>query len=1675
MSLIITSGYTGSTQLIPTSGYGISDNSIKYFLLDSAELPSPNVLRARFSRKPNTSGINIVKGNFVANWTLVNSDNVNIPIQVASVFIGDDEVIDLTLFSDLLPGSYTLTVAATVQSADLPIGFTLANTSVPFELTEVQDDPISHFAQATTSFTAGSELAALASSDNSDEDFQVCFDSVNKLFNPAYRGKDGWKQLIAAIAKGDCNVSTQAKNTYDQFFTSSASGRHLTTRGHDYMVPRPANTGMHDEPYRDLIISTSAEKLTQISLLRALSVFYGLDATHAFAETENQEPYAIDDGQKLNFLVDEHIHVEVVFNRQDFQIIRRAKAVEVAAVINRAIELYGANAFAVSQNDTVTGGTTVKIYSGTLGLGSVIKVVGGTAQNALQFPANRFPAQNPMPALPSWQVMKIGSDKVRMVTSSSFFNVGEVQVGDYVVVNGLEFNAANRGTFQIKDVYFSNSVKYIEFDNEAGVNQAIVNQIDYKSVNIFEQKKLTPYDYHRYVTVSQMAGISKVSIPVTTAIVAREKYEAAYLNSNAAIPFSSLTRNPDGTTTIIPSLPLPAGVKVGSVFTVDSFVPQVTLPPAGSAGGGTYSSYNEASGKGYDSSVSRLSLFGYGYHGMEATIGKDGDKAVWLVGGNTAPSGGARTPKNTIEIFEVWKETVTTDLEKTHHYKLFKNNVAAPLPSQHNMGASLAFRIGAPLMPIIAGGYTQTPWSGISASPTLSNVITQATRKKPRQTVLVLSQLTTTPPLPYIPAAVPIWFTTNPSVGHTLTVSRIGVARNYTFGPGGGQVPIGATVFDTLTNLTAAINADGLATFGAVQEFNFQVGEFPVANAIVIIEDALTPYPSIGLRVHGSGGFTSICSTVDYYGLPDYRDGVGISLPATDPLHTMAGFSAGGVSDKDVHEVLGGIGNVFRQWDSSTSSWLSNINWVTTSTTGNLATPVAEATSLFFNDTTLTPLHVVTGGITIQNKATTLIQGSITPTNMKVARCHHSVVKLNATDALIIGGRQPAKDDARATQGYSNWNFEDAFGAVQYAGPVNVTVGTSNRVAGKIGYGVALSGLTKPISIGGAGQTALNTQLLGQYTISGWMTNSSGCVFHNGVPGTSGAQADNTLISFGILSSGRFYVGWRHYTGSGFVNIVKETTATAASLMPISSLLKYYHFAITKTIPIATPTLSQFSLYINGALVQAWDADLSPNEGANSRWAFGEQEDNIDVTIGGYGDNIDSIGITSTILTDTQIMAQYLDEVGVMYDEVFPYNSSVGSVLSSCEVLTTSTGYSTGSMTTGRFACGAIKLPDGRVLVAGGVGFNPTTELAKAALPQRSCELKSAEIWSPELGYWAPIADMLEPHSYCSMGLSADGKKVYIMGGFSSRKVEYLDLRTMQWSISRGSYDWEANPYLKERTFSGGAVLGDTIVLAGGAYINTDGNYQTEERQFSMSLASEFITGGGLNKEHVVTALNGNNITFKTPNHPFWTTTAVAGGTVTFAIAATGENAGPFIYDPKGITITDKSATINQRLEVGHQYSLIDVGANQATNFPKEAGGWVTFNFGYKNQTPPIKYLGKISNSTIIIDAKYVFKELVEVGDNIRFVDKNAFNPDDSSEIGAFWLTASSSGRVSAVQTLNSISAFGIPLAVTVRYPGDRGLGGQGRPVRGSYKLSDIVSIFANDDVDAEMEAARNE
>jgi hypothetical protein len=238
-----------------------------------------------------------------------------------------------------------------------------------------------------------------------------------------------------------------------------------------------------------------------------------------------------------------------------------------------------------------------------------------------------------------------------------------------------------------------------------------------------------------------------------------------------------------------------------------------------------------------------------------------------------------------------------------------------------------------------------------------------------------------------------------------------------------------------------------------------------------------------------------------------------------------------------------------------------------------------------------------------------------------------------------------------------------------------------------------------------------------------------------------------------------------------------------------------------------------------------------------------------------------------------------------------------------------------------------------------------------------------------------------------------------------------------------------------------GLVAGQTVIIDGVTGLNT-GKWNS---LYGMILATPTPTG-----------VNGYG----------------SGGTVT-PVTSPGNDAvpGPFTFDPdSGFAIAATETTSNQVIESLRGISTLTVAST--VGFPDS--GYLVLGFATKYEVGPVKYVAILDATTFIVDRTFTFPKDIPVGINVSLLYQNRpWVPANVTEIGAFYVTDSSSGRVAAQAFIEGAAAAGVNVVDKIIYPGDRGIGGEGNPITGIY-LSDKVAVWAGDNVDQEEAAAHN-
>jgi len=415
-------------------------------------------------------------------------------------------------------------------------------------------------------------------------------------------------------------------------------------------------------------------------------------------------------------------------------------------------------------------------------------------------------------------------------------------------------------------------------------------------------------------------------------------------------------------------------------------------------------------------------------------------------------------------------------------------------------------------------------------------------------------------------------------------------------------------------------------------------------------------------------------------------------------------------------------------------------------------------------------------------------------------------------------------------------------------------------------------------------------------------------------------------------------------------------------------------------------------------------------------------------------------------------------------------NKSATAILNRCEIYNVSgnTWTITGNMTYARIRFGVVKLPDGRVLVLGGRGYNPTRNATSPGT------LNSCEIYDPNSGLWMPVPPMRDARERPVVAYLPTENAVYVTGGGGgSFSVEVLDVATMKWRISRAQIQTQhLDP-------TGGLAADDIFVMMGGTF----GNATEKVNHVIAPGADRFYLGAGMNGVHTVASVpDATHIVVDTDEYALGHNYNVSvTGLVTPMKAKPGATGapGPFSYDPKtGLSITETNFLTDDSFNRGGSYHSVHLvptlaQPDPATEFPDEEG-FVVFNFGFKNQVGPIKYLGRLSDEDLLLDPSVPFSDTLPAGATVRLLrDRLPFEPEPDEQVGNFYVTGTAAGRVAAQRTIDAIVAAGKQILVSVIYPGDYGLGAEGFPQDSNYKLSDKVSVWGGDELDTEIPTAR--
>lgn len=617
------------------------------FSLQSVTVQSPTALRLRYVNDPLAANpVGTFDGLNVANYSVTGPGAA--VVVGASVVPADPQAIDLFLNVPLTTGDWMITVS-----------------NVKSVAADALSPPTSLNFHIDTFLTTESQNKG-AKNDDAES-------LLRKHLLKPMRGR-AWNALIAALATGDAANFENARLAFDMKFVSTAVQFYLDRKGADRGLTRPEFVGMSDEDYRQLIIKTTAKKLTAEVMYEILEIFYGSDATRAHITTEGVELFSLTDGDDFTVLIDETTSIKIIFHSDDFAVISAAKATEVAAVVTRQIRAQKIDGYAVAIKDPETGVNKVRIYSPSLGLGSAMRVTGGKAQNVLKFSELlRTNGTNPgVQSAQNWAITIPQPGIMRLtLAAASTSNLSLVHIGDYVNIYGTNFNTANRGSFPIINVdvrYVAGTLtQFIEVQNSAVQAQGSVAIAVTTDLLFFRPTKQT-INGSRAVVVSQTTdNVTNVQLPATTTAVKRHKTSGAYLHARPTQTPTAISRF-KGTTTV--DFAAPHGLLAGQFAFLDNIYPTNTLP-AVTAGNGT--STTDAS------RVSPWSVIGNAANAASEVAGVVIGNDAFVVGGDQVVAGPTDNGAQTFhQRFSIISSTILADGSTRYTYA---NGTVAALPA----------------------------------------------------------------------------------------------------------------------------------------------------------------------------------------------------------------------------------------------------------------------------------------------------------------------------------------------------------------------------------------------------------------------------------------------------------------------------------------------------------------------------------------------------------------------------------------------------------------------------------------------------------------------------------------------------------------------------------------------------------------------------------------------------------------------------------------------------------------------------------------------------------------------------------------------------------------------------------------------------------------------------------
>lgn len=346
-------------------------------------------------------------------------------------------------------------------------------------------------------------------------------DALHNQFPEVFKTKvnQNWKAIIEAIGQEDQFIADLAEAVRQQFFVKTADRPYLDRLGSNVKVDRPRFVGMDDPTFRRYIpILAYQPKQVKLIIDTLLDIFFFKESTTAYIESEAFEPFSLEDGWELEYLIDGFKTERIEFNADDFSDISNASADEVASVINRQAD----ESFAIVFDNSVTKRKSIRIFTNTIGSKGSIEMTGGRANIDMMFDGFIDDAGNGVNT--EWTVTKVGDTVTFEFTGGNSPGIEFLNEDDIVIID----LPGNTGSFPIKDVLISEGkFSFVNLFGTAGV----FTQTSARQVKFIRPFKSVVYTRRRRaVSWETSPGNIIVETPTSPPVVRRSLSGSAHVN-----------------------------------------------------------------------------------------------------------------------------------------------------------------------------------------------------------------------------------------------------------------------------------------------------------------------------------------------------------------------------------------------------------------------------------------------------------------------------------------------------------------------------------------------------------------------------------------------------------------------------------------------------------------------------------------------------------------------------------------------------------------------------------------------------------------------------------------------------------------------------------------------------------------------------------------------------------------------------------------------------------------------------------------------------------------------------------------------------------------------------------------------------------------------------------------